>query len=345
MRTWVRIAVLLALPIVLVLASAGCAPPAQTTENKAPLVWPAAPDAPRVVFVKAFSRPDDLGISRGFFTRVADLLFGGDEARLVRPMAVVATDDVVYVADPGAKGVHRFDQKGGSYALIHAAGGTALISPVGLALGDAGEVYVTDSALAAVFVIRPGAKEATLLALGARLVQPTGVAYDAARGRLFVVDTASHRVNVFTREGALESSFGQRGSQAGEFNFPTLLWRTREGQLYVTDSLNFRIQSFDEDGRFLAKFGGLGDGTGDLPRQKGVATDRYGHVYVVDSLFHAVQIFDGRGRFLLSLGGMGQERGEFWLPTGLFIGADDRIYVADSYNRRVQVLRYIGGPT
>jgi DNA-binding beta-propeller fold protein YncE len=341
MASYVRIGI----AIFLGFALTACAPPVQTVENKTPLVWPAAPDAPRVVFVKTFSRPDDLGINRGFFERVTDLLFGRDESHLIRPMAVVAVGDIVYVADPGAKGVHRFDQKGGNYALIHAAGGTALLSPVGLALGAAGEVYVSDSALAKVFVIRPGTKEAEPLSLGAHLGQPTGIAFDAESGRLFVVDTSAHRVNVFKRDGSLESSFGQRGTEAGEFNYPTLIWRTREGRLYVTDSLNFRIQSFDENGKFLAKFGGLGDGSGDLPRQKGVATDHYGHVYVVDSLFHAIQIFDDSGRFLLSLGGMGRERGEFWLPTGLFIGADDRIYVADSFNQRVQVLRYIGGPT
>jgi DNA-binding beta-propeller fold protein YncE len=326
-------------------ALSGCAPPVQTVESKTPLVWPAAPDAPRIVFVKAFSRPDDLGISKGFFQRVAEVLFGRDDAHLVRPMAVVAVGDIVYVADPGAKGVHRFDQKGGSYELIHAAGGTALLSPVGLALGAAGEVYVSDSALAQVYVIRPGAKEASPVTLRADLGQPTGIAFDAASGRLFVVDTTAHRVNVFKRDGSLESSFGERGTEAGEFNYPTLIWRTPEGRLYVTDSLNFRIQSFDESGKFLAKFGSLGDGTGDLPRQKGVATDHYGHIYVVDSLFHAIQIFDDSGKLLLSLGGMGRERGEFWLPTGLFIGADDKIYVADSFNQRVQVLRYIGGPT
>jgi DNA-binding beta-propeller fold protein YncE len=331
--------------LVLGLALNGCAPPVQTIESQTALVWPTAPDAPRIAYVKTFSRPDDLGISRGFLQRVGDLLFGRDESHLIRPMAVIAVGDVLYVADPGAKGVHRFDQKGGSYELIRAAGGRQFVSPVGLAQGNAGEVYVSDSALAAVFVIRPGAKEAEPLSLGVRLGQPTGIAFDAVNGRLFVVDTSAHRVNVFSRGGAFESSIGRRGTEDGEFNYPTLLWRTKEGRLYVTDSLNFRIQSFDQSGQFLAKFGGLGDGTGDLPRQKGVATDHYGHIYVVDSLFHAIQIFDRDGRFLLSLGGMGQERGEFWLPTGLFIGADDKIYVADSYNQRVQVLRYIGGPT
>lgn len=322
-------------------ACASSSPQATRTE----LVWPSAPDRPRVKFVKAFSRPEDLGIQRGLLQRMGDLLFGRDESRLVRPMAVVAQGDLIYVADPGAQGVHRFDQKQGSHDLLFAAGIGAMPSPVGLALGAAGEVYVSDSALGMVFVIRPGAAEAVPLALGAKLGQPTGIAYDAPNRRLFVVDTSAHHVNVFDRNGALESSFGERGSANGEFNYPTLIWRTAQGRIYVTDSLNFRVQSFDGNGRFLAKFGNLGDGAGDLPRQKGVATDQYGHVYIVDSLLHALQIFDENGVYLLSLGGMGRDNGEFWLPTGLFIGADDTIYVADSYNQRVQVLRYVGGPT
>lgn len=326
------------------LALAGCSTPTQNTEPTMPLVWPAAPDAPRIAFVKQISRPEDLGITRGLLQRAADLLFGRDETRLVRPMAVVAQGDRLYVADPGSKGVHRFDQKEGSHALIYAAGDAPLPSPVGLALGASGEVYVSDSALATIFVIRPGSTAAQALVLDTKLGQPTGIAFDAASGRLFVVDTSAHRVNVFSRSGVLESSFGQRGTGDGEFNYPTLIWRTPQGRLYVTDSLNFRVQSFDEQGRFLAKFGGVGDGPGDLPRQKGVATDQYGHVYIVDSLMHALQVFDERGSYLMSLGGMGRERGEFWLPTGLFIGADDTIYVADSYNQRVQVLRYVGGP-
>ena len=325
------------------LALAGCSTPRQDPVQTSPLVWPSAPDAPRITFVKLISQPEDLGITRGLLQRAADLLFGRDESRLIRPMAVVAQGDVLYVADPGSKGVHRFDQKEGNHELIYAAGGEPLPSPVGLALGAAGDIYVSDSALATIFVIRPGSTVAQALVLDTKLGQPTGIAFDAASGRLFVVDTSAHRVNVFGRNGALESSFGQRGTGDGEFNYPTLIWRTPQGRLYVTDSLNFRVQSFDENGRFLAKFGGVGDGPGDLPRQKGVATDQYGHVYIVDSLMHALQVFDEHGAYLMSVGGMGRERGEFWLPTGLFIGADDTIYVADSYNQRVQVLRYIGG--
>lgn len=340
MHAWLRSAILL---LSLTLGACSSAPPPE--EARPPRVWPDAPAAPRIAYVTAFSRPEHLGIRGGFLQRLAEFLFGARDARLIRPMAVAAVGDVVYVADPGAKGVHRFDPSAGRYDLVRSAGGKPIAMPVGIARGPAGDVYVTDSVRGEVLRIRPGATAAEPVALSAALRRPTGIATDAATGRLYVADTAAHRVQVFSRDGALLSSIGGRGSADGEFNYPTLLWRDAAGRLYVTDSLNFRVQIFDERGRFLGKFGRVGDGTGDAARQKGVATDRNGHVYVVDSLFHAFQVFDQSGRFLLSVGEQGRAPGEFWLPTGIFIGDDDTIYVADSYNHRVQVFRYIGGPT
>lgn len=344
LRTYAR-AFALASPLLAVLALAACtsAPPEQV-DAPAP-AWPPAPEAPRVIYERSVSGPADLGIGRGVVERLQSFLFGDEETQLVRPMAVTVVDRTIFVADPGVQGIHRFDPAAGRYTLIRGPEGAPLPSPVGLAAGTGGAVYVTDSKFASVFVIAADASTAELLQLDAALVQPTGVAFDAASQRLFVTDTAAHKVLVFDTDGRLVSTIGQRGEGAGEFNFPTLLWAAPQGHLYVTDSLNFRIQSFAADGRLIGAFGRMGDSVGDAARPKGVATDRQGHVYVVDSLLHNLQIFDPAGRFLLSVGEQGRERGQFWLPVGIFVGADNLIYVADSYNRRVQVLRYIDGPT
>lgn len=330
------------------LAVAGCSPvgvPKTDLADTQPIVWPEAPEPPRIRFVRSLTRPEDLGIRKGVLQRLADLVFGASEVKLVRPMGVVAVGQVLFVADPGAQAVHRFDPNDGRHDLIRAADGSALPSPIGLAADAGGTVYVTDSARRSVFAIAPGTKTATVVALQAKLAQPTGIALDAASGRLFVVDTSAHQVKIFARDGRLLATFGRRGAGDGEFNYPTLLWRSAQGRLYVTDSLNFRVQIFDDDGKYLGKFGRPGDGTGDLARHKGVATDSYGHVYVVDSLLPALQVFKDDGQLLLSIGGMGRAPGEFWLPAGIFIGDENLIYVADSYNRRVQIFRYIGGPT
>ena len=326
------------------IACTPAAPPLSASENQG-LVWPAPPEQARIQYLRSFSKPDDLGVAKPFWTRMRELLTGENEAHLIKPMAVVASEGRIYVADAGVKGVHRFALRDGEYELIRGVDGLLLPSVVGLALGANGDVYVSDSKLGKVFVIRSGKSHAEPLALAGELRQPTGIAYDRARHELYVVDTALHVIRIFADDGSLLRSLGRRGSGDGEFNYPTLLWRDPSGQLYVTDSLNFRVQILDSAGHKLGAFGRMGDGTGDTARHKGVATDSFGHVYVVDGLFHALQVFDQGGHFLLSVGGQGQAAGAFWLPVGIFIDQENMIYVADTYNHRVQVFRYIGGET
>jgi DNA-binding beta-propeller fold protein YncE len=277
----------------------------------------------------SYNGAEELGIKKRFLQRLRVFISGRSEERLVRPMAVVESPGSrLFVADPGVRGVHLFDLGRSRYRLIQRENGEPLPSPVGLAAGLVGEVYVTDSRLAALYMVEPGGEVATKVRLDALLSQPTGVALDKPSGRIYLVDTGSHEVKIFARDGAL---------------YPTMIWMTDAGEFLVSDSLNFRTQVFDAEGNFLRQFGAVGDSAGFQPQSKGIATDSHGHVYVIDSTLHAVQIFDSSGTFLYRLGLRGDGPGEFWLPAGIFIGERDTIYVADSYNGRIQVFRYTGG--
>jgi DNA-binding beta-propeller fold protein YncE len=306
-------------------------------------VWPAPPAEPRIAYVQSISQPEDLGIKKGLFRRFGEFFTGSENRQLVRPMSVVEDDGVVYVGDPGAKGVHRFDTRGRRHQLIQREDRLPLLSPVGMARGNNGTIFIADSVLGAVFTLKRNGKFAEPLQLEGIVKQPTGIAIDPKTGHLFITDTATHQVKVFSQKGKLLSSFGRRGDDKNEFNFPTMLWRTHSGALLVTDSLNFRIQTYSIKGELLSGFGQLGNATGYLSRPKGVASDSAGNIYVIDSLFHALQIFTPRGELLLSIGRQGSNAGEFWLPTGIYIGEDHKIYVADSHNRRIQVFRPVGG--
>jgi DNA-binding beta-propeller fold protein YncE len=323
---------------------AGCSAPAgqQTAEPSSPSpVWPQPPARPRVRFVKTVARPLDLGVKPSFWDKVWQIIAGRQEEWLIRPTAVVAEGEVIYVADAGAQALWVLDGDRGRFRKILKAREQALVSPVGLALA-AGRVYLADSFLGRVFVYDTELR-LTMTIADPSWRRPAGLAFDASRDRLYVADSAAHRVFIHAGDGRLVGGIGRRGTADGEFNFPTHVAVDAGGAIYVTDSLGFRIQVFDAEGRFVSKFGRHGDWAGDFAMPKGVALDGQGHVYVVDALFDAVQIFDRAGQFLLTFGGRGLGPGQFWLPVGVFIGTGDRIYVADSYNQRIQIFQYVGG--
>ena len=310
-------------------------------------IWPDPPDAPRIAFLQSFSQPEDVGIRPGFWGRMVSVVAGARNDAMVRPMDVVATagGEMIYVADPDARCVHRFDLDRSRYDCLRLSRDESLGSPVGLALTASGRLYVADSLLRGIYTIDAGDKYLERLDTGDELQQPTGVAWDEQKSILFVTDTAAQSIKAFTPEGEYVRGFGKRGTEHGQVNFPTYLWFSGDNELLVTDSLNFRIQRFGTDGEFLHAFGRNGDQIGDFARPKGVAVDALGHIYVVDALFHGVQIFDRQGTLLLAFGEQGQGPGQFWLPNGIHVTRDNMIFVADSHNRRVQVLRYIGAET
>lgn len=306
------------------------------------IVWPKPPDAPRIRYLNTIVGPADVGIKQSFLGRVVDVIAGRRAPRLVRPTGIAEVGSAIYIADPGAGALWILDPGAQTWSAIYRAGDDYLPSPVGVAAGPAGNVFLADSVLGKVFLLDREGKLVRVIASG--MQRPVALAYNAPKDRLYVADSVAQKVVVYNSAGTRLAGWGSRGSDDGEFNFPSYLTLSGDGEVLVTDSLNYRVQVFDQDGRFLWKMGRQGDGSGDFASPKGVAMDRTGHIYVVDALFDTVQIFDREGALLLSFGEHGRNPGEFWLPTGAFFGSNDRIYVADSYNQRVQVFEFVGSP-
>jgi len=301
------------------------------------LVWTPPPAPAAIRYVRNVAAPANWGITSSFFGRMIDALSGKPDDRFVRPTGVAERDGVLYVADPGAPALWIIDAQQNLVRKVSQVADATLLSPVAVALGPDGSVFVADSMLKKVFALD---RNGNLLRVAAQgLERPVALAFDAAGRNLLVADSVSHRIAVFGPTGMLVRTFGERGSGDGQFNGPAYLALDRGGTLLVTDALNFRVQAFDRDGRFLWKMGHAGDGSGDFAAPKGVAADSEGHVYVVDALFESVQIFDTEGRLLMAFGEHGTRVGQFWLPSGIFIGPQNEIYVADAYNRRIQVFQ------
>ena len=106
------------LPTLMVYACAGMEPE-QPFAATGP-VWPAKPEQARIVFVGEFSDDEDLGIRPSLWGRFVSAIAGSEDNRMVRPMAVAATDDQskVFVTDPDAGCVHRYDLKRRKYTCL-----------------------------------------------------------------------------------------------------------------------------------------------------------------------------------------------------------------------------------
>lgn len=312
----------------------------QRGTSQKPLLWPPPPEAARISYLQLIERPSDIGVKKGVFTRLVEFVVGAKLDEIVKPFGMaVDSSGRLLVADTAQKRVHIFDINKNKYKAIEDAGKQPLISPVGIAVDSDDNFYITDSMPGKVYVYNSDGKFVRGFNAGKR---PTGIALNAKSGRLLVVDTPSHVVNVFNLEGKKLGSMGGWGNAPGQFNYPVDIFVDKKGDMYVVDSMNYKVQIFDKDGRYLTSFGKHGDGTGDFGRPKGVAVDSNGHIYITDALFDTVQIFSRKGEYLLSFGALGRQPGSFWLPTGLFIDDSDKIYVADSYNKRVQIFEYLG---
>lgn len=321
---------------------AGCAT-SWTLRSEQPLAalqWPFAPSRAKVSYLAALT---GLAAKGGAGTALRNLALGADTVdpgSFLLPVAVATGwDGRIAVADLGRSAIHLYLPLERRYLQLSGAGRHRFVSPVGVAFDDQLTLYATDSSGQLSAFGPDGSLKFVRMSAGeAPMQRPTGVTV-CPGGTVYVVDTLANRIHAFGRNGDFHLSFGERGEEAGRFNFPTQVFCSAAGELFVADSLNFRVQIFDEQGQARGGFGRHGDGSGDLAMPKGVAVDKDGVVYVVDGMFDNVQLFSRQGDFLLTVGQRGTGFGEFWLPSGAFINEKGELYVCDTYNRRVQVFR------
>ena len=314
------------------------------------LMWPQAPEIPRFMYAGQLvgeanfrKTPTSAAGVGGFLRRLAEIVFGEKPPTVLqRPQSgTVDSAGRILVTDASRQAVMVFDPVAGELLVWDKAEGLAnFVAPIGITTGAQGQILIADAELGIVARLDARGNPGRAIGRGV-LKRPTGLAYDAVRGRIFVADTYTHDIKVFDDDGRLVKVIGRHGEGAGEFNFPTFLAFAR-GELYVTDTMNSRIQVFADGGdRWRSSFGSRGLFVGNLVRPKGVAVDSDGNIYVVESYHDHLLVFNRDGNFLMAIGGLGQETGRFYLPAGAWVDSRNRVFVADMFNGRVVVFQYL----
>lgn len=245
-------------------------------------------------------------------------------------------------------------------------------------------LYVTDRAnhrvraIDASGVIRPCigdgnqgyAGDSNAQALNASLRTPAGLATDPVRNRLFISDSASHRIRLVdlstgiiqTIAGTGAAGFSGDGGQAtaAQLNSPTgLALNASENLLYIADTANQRIRCVNlRTGKIDTVAGtGMAGNAGDngpaiaaaLNAPTAVAVSTTGELYIADTGNHRVRFiemalmrpFAGTG-----IPGFAGDTGnavpaQLNSPCALAIDSHDNVYIADRGNRRIR--RVAGG--
>ena len=117
------------------------------------------------------------------------------------------------------------------------AGDGQMSYPNGVLAAKDGTIYVSDSGNGRIeYFDRAG----RFLGKIDGLVTPRGIALDDS-GRLHVVDPLSHTVTVYDQEKKPLFTFGSRGVDNGQFNFPNGVAIDNQGRVFVTDRENDRV--------------------------------------------------------------------------------------------------------
>ncbi|UCC50489.1 MAG: TIGR03663 family protein [Anaerolineaceae bacterium] len=165
----------------------------------------------------------------------------------------------------------------------------------------------------------------------------------AGDGRIYVVDSGNHRVQVFDELGQPQTTWGAFGEDPGLFNEPWGI-AVDDSHVYVADTWNHRIQKFTLDGEYVDSFGLSGsplaesddNGLGLFFGPRSVILLDDNRLLVTDTGNHRMQLLDRDGNFLQQVGSFGNLQGQLNEPVGLSQGPDGSIYLADTWNSRIQ---------
>jgi len=160
------------------------------------------------------------------------------------------------------------------------------------------------------------------------------------QGDLYISDGyGNSRVHKFTADGRRLFSWGEPGTDAGQFNIVHNIVTDQDGWVYVADRENHRVQVFDGNGKYEAQWNNL-----HRPcalhccggRQPNFIIGELGPGMPVNlkasNLGPRLTIVDSSGKRIARLGGedgAGLETGKFLAPHGIALDSKGDIYLGE----------------
>ncbi|MFL6079051.1 MAG: hypothetical protein ACJ714_03895 [Ornithinibacter sp.] len=266
-----------------------------------PLGVAVSPDGERMYATQSGATPTTFVFDRDG-VKVGELLPPAKPKTLHVPVyvAVDPTDGDVYVGDRAAGKVYVYDGTGRYLRAFAPKGkGVDTISPLGLAVGPDGTVYVADvlSAKPADHRILVFAHDGTLrTVLGKGELNYPNAIVVGDHGEIYVSDSNNGRVIVIDDTGKL-STLIARGVGDGDLGLPRGLAIDDRGRLFVVDTTDHMVRQFTlgstptDHPAYVGSVGNEGHDDGKFTFPNGVATDSRGRVYVADRENNRIEVW------------------------------------------------------
>ena len=258
------------------------------------------------------------------------------------PDVAVDSQDRVYVFNRGEHPMMVFEPDG---SFITSWGEELFVRPHGLTLGPDETLFCVDDMAHCVYqcsldgevlmtIGTPG-KPAPRLS-GEPFNQPTKVAFDPKSGDLYISDGYGNpRVHKYSAAGEHLFSWGEHGTDPGQFNLVHSMATDAEGRVYIADRENHRVQVFDDQGNYIYQWNNLHRPCGlHIQGDQAYIGQLLTHLAVnadYPNLGACVSIHDLTGRRLAKLGQAlpGEAPGQFTTPHGLAVDSRGDLYVGE----------------
>lgn len=216
--------------------------------------------------------------------------------------------------------------------------------PVGLALNNKGQLYVTlmESDTIVVMDLASGKVTGTIGKSGrgqGELFIPMDIDV-SSDSRIAVAEARNKRVQILTEEGkCLKELIYQEETKKGGFNAvpPRGVHWTRDGNLVVSYPTFNQIVCWEpKEGKIIWRYGsGKGSDKGMLNSPSFIADGIDGNLMVTDSLNHRVVEITRDGKFFEHHSRRGSAPGRLLTPRGLALNRDETLILADQGNNRI----------
>jgi sugar lactone lactonase YvrE len=284
----------------------------------------------------------------------------------------------VFVADTGNATIRKVTAAGVVTTIAGVVGvagttdgtgrGALFVSPTGLAIDAAGNLYVADDAAKLIRKVSPAGAVTTLAGqpnvsgsadgtgAAATFTDPLGLVVDAS-GNVYVADNGDDTIRKVTSAGVVTTFAGSPTvtgnidgtGAAAAFTEPYGVAVDSAGNLFVTDDTTIRRVTPEGAVTTLAGVESIGaaDGTGALSRFSapvGDAVDGSGNVYVADNANNTIRKISAGGAVTTLAGSPGisgsadgsGSAARFNGPNGVAVDASGNVYVADTRNNTIR---------